>query len=144
MNFFALFSTDWNSTSNFAFYGTHIKFFQRKCPFCQQKWNFFTLITLSKSFRPIQYLGEFFCTFFSGFKLDIKFCVLWYHIKFFQRKGPFCQQKWNFFTLITVSKSLRPLRFLGELFCTFFNCFEFGIKFCLLWYPHRIFSKSSI
>jgi hypothetical protein len=22
-----------------------------------------------------------------------------------------------------------------------FNCFEFGIKFCVLWYPYNIFSK---
>jgi hypothetical protein len=106
-----------------------------------QKSGVFYFSYCVQKFSPIRYLGEFFCTFFNGFELDIKFCVLWYHIKFFQRKGPFCQQKRNFFTFITVSKSFRPIRYLGKFFCTFFNGFELDIKFCVLWYPHQIFSK---
>ncbi len=98
VNFFALFLTALNSASNFAFYGTHIKFFQRKGPFCQQKWNFFTFITVSKSFRPVRFLSEFFALVSTDLNSASNFAFYGTHIKFI-KKAPFSQKK---------SKSLYP------------------------------------
>jgi hypothetical protein len=41
-----------------------------------REMEFLTLIAMCKSFRPINFWGEFFCTSLNGFELNIEFCIL--------------------------------------------------------------------
>ncbi len=61
--------------------------------------------------------------------LQIELCE-----KSFQQKS---DRKMEFFTFITVCWSLRPINSFGWIF----NWFKLSIKFCELWYPHRIFAQ---
>jgi hypothetical protein len=52
-------------------------------------------------------------------------------------------EKWSFLLLLQncVQKVLAYTFFGVNFFTLFFNTFELGIEFCILWYQYRIFAK---